>query len=84
MFSQVCVILSTGEMVSGYAWYQVPLGGGWLGIQEGGVQGVGILGVYHGMGVEVGIPRRRVKQGVSGYDLVYPLSSLVLTFSDGQ
>ena len=84
MFSQVCVILSTGRW-----WVGMPgtrsLWGMGLGIQEGGVQGVGILGVYHGMGVEIGYTKAAGKtEGVGGYDLVYPLPSLVLTSSDGQ
>ena len=61
MFSQVCVILSTEEMVSGYAWYQVPSGVGWVYKREG-YMGLGILGYTMGWELRVGIPRRRVKQ----------------------
>ena len=47
--------------------------------------GMDILGVYHGMGVESGYTKAAGKtEGVGGYDLVYPLPSLVLTSSDGQ
>ena len=51
-----------GEVVSGYAWYQVPLGGwGWVYKREG-YKGWVYWGHTMGWELRVGIPRRRVKQ----------------------
>ena len=84
MFSQVCEITSTGRWWVGMPGTRSLRGLGWVYKREG-YMGVGILGVYHGMAVESGYTKAAGKtEGGGGYDLVYPLLTLVLTSSDVQ